>query len=163
MKHLLYLIAALLPCMAMAQTVKSPDGNVVLTFKLDQGKPTYSMTYKGKDVVKPSRLGFELAKDKHASRGGDETDLMDGFAFVRAKESTFDETWKPVWGETATIRNHYNELAVDLLQEATNRKMTNGSHRYESMNPFPMTPTWSFNLPTPSSTVAGFSMGSKEG
>ena len=124
MKFLLNLLAVLLPCMVQAQTVKSPDGNVSLTFSLEKGIPYYEMSYKGKAVVKPSRLGLELAKDKHASKGMDETDLMDGFSVAGTKQSTFDETWKPVWGETATIRNHYNELAVDLLQDATKRHIT---------------------------------------
>ena len=115
------LILSMLPILTMAQTVQSPDGNVKLSFSLDQGRPTYEMTYKGKAVVKPSRLGLELAKDKHASKGMDETDLMDGFTIVKSETSTFDETWRPVWGETAIIRNHYNELAVTLSQSATNR------------------------------------------
>ena len=100
-----------------AQQVKSPNGNVELKFSLDGTRPTYEMSYKGKTVIKPSHLGLELAKDKHASRKLKETDLMDGFTVVDTKTSTFDETWKPVWGETATIRNHYNELAVTLQQK----------------------------------------------
>lgn len=110
--------------MAAAQTVKSPDGNVSLTFTLsDNGRPTYEMTYKGRAVVKPSRLGLELAKDRHASKGKDETDLMDGFKITDTRVSSFDETWKPVWGETATIRNHYNELEVDLNQPSSDRNI----------------------------------------
>ena len=87
--------------MALAQTVTSPDGNVVLNFSLDNGRPTYKLDYKGKAVVKPSHLGLELAKNKHASKGMDETDLMDGFTIAKTDTSSFDETWKPVWGETA--------------------------------------------------------------
>lgn len=110
--------------MAAAQTVKSPDGNVALTFTLsDNGCPTYEMTYKGRAVVKPSHLGLELAKDRHASKGKDETDLMDGFKITDTRISSFDETWKPVWGETATIRNHYNELEVDLNQPSSDRNI----------------------------------------
>ncbi len=111
----------MLPMMALAQTVKSPDGNVSVTFSLDNGRPVYEMNYKNKAVVKPSRLGLELAKDKHASKGMDETDLTDGFKIADTKTSSFDETWKPVWGETAEIRNNYNELAVTLNQEAAKR------------------------------------------
>ena len=113
----------LMPLMALAQAVKSPDGNVVLTFSLDNGRPTYELAYKGKAVVKPSHLGLELAKDKHASKGMEETDLMDGFTITKTDTSSFDETWKPVWGETATIRNHYNEMAVTLNQPATKRNI----------------------------------------
>ena len=115
------LLIALSSAMALAQTTKSPNGNVELTFSVDDGKPTYQLTYKGKMVVKPSHLGLELAKDKHASKGGGETDLVDGFVVESTKSSSFDETWKPVWGETATIRNQYNELAVNLSQPSTSR------------------------------------------
>ena len=118
-----FILAALLvPAWASAQTVTSPNGNVKLTFSLSEtGQPTYEMAYKDKAVIKPSHLGLELAKDKHASKGEQETDLMDGFKVTNTQTSTFDEAWKPVWGETATIRNHYNELQVNLRQEATDR------------------------------------------
>lgn len=114
----------MLPMALLAQVVKSPNGNVSVNFSLQgNGVPTYSMTYKGKAVVKPSRLGLELMKDKHASKGLRETDLMNGFTVKDTQTSTFDETWKPVWGETATIRNHYNELAVTLHQAASERNI----------------------------------------
>ena len=114
----LLLSLMLLPLMASAQTVTSPNGNIVLTFSMtDNGRPTYEMTYKGKAVINKSHLGLELAKDKHASMGLEETDLMDGFSIAETNTTTFDETWRPVWGETATIRNHYNELCVKLVQE----------------------------------------------
>lgn len=113
----------LLPMMAMAQTVKSPNGNVSVKFSLDNGRPVYEVSYKNRAVVKPSYLGLELAKTKHASKGMEETSLMDGFVIANTDTSSFDETWKPVWGETATIRNHYNELAVTLNQPATKRNI----------------------------------------
>ena len=123
-KNLLLLLLAL-PMMAVAQTVKSPNGNVVLTFSLTgNGRPTYEMTYKGKAVVKPSHLGLELAKDKHASMGMEESDLMEGFSIVDTRETSFDETWQPVWGETRDIRNRYNELAVTLDNKYEYSKVT---------------------------------------
>ena len=126
MKKLNVLVMGLLlPMLAAAQTVKSPDGNVSVTFSLtEKGQPTYEMSYKGKTVCKPSHLGLELAKDKHASKGMEETSLMDGFTETGSKTSTFDETWKPVWGETATIRNHYNEMEVNLNQAVSKRNIT---------------------------------------
>ena len=114
----------MLPMLAAAQTIKSPDGKLSLTFSLTgNGVPTYSMTYKNKAVIKPSHLGLELAKNKHASKGFNETDLMDGFTVADTKSSSFDETWKPVWGETSTIRNNYNEMAVTLNQASSNRNI----------------------------------------
>ena len=103
--------------LSFSESVTSPNGNVVLNFSVDEGRPTYTLTYKGKEVVRPSHLGLELAKDKHASMGLEETDLMDGFTIEKEEKTEFDETWKPVWGESATIRNHYNELAVTLNRE----------------------------------------------
>ena len=124
MKCKLLLAFLLLPMVAMAQMVKSPDGRIVLKFSLsDTGQPTYELTYKNKAVIKPSHLGLELAKDKHASKGLKETDLMDGFKISDTKTSTFDETWTPVWGQYKKIRNHYNELEVDLNQPSSDRNI----------------------------------------
>ncbi|MDD7319306.1 MAG: glycoside hydrolase family 97 protein [Prevotella sp.] len=117
------MICALLSMTATAQEMLSPDGNIRLKFGLDGTRPTYELAYKGKEVIRPSHLGLELAKDKHASKGFEETDLMDGFSIIHTETSAFDETWKPVWGETATIRNHYNELAVTLNQQSTGRNI----------------------------------------
>lgn len=124
MKTTLLFSALLLPLSVAAQTVSSPNGTISVSFSLaDGGRPTYEMTYKGRPVVKPSHLGLELAKDKHATKGFAETSLMDGFTESHSEVSSFDETWKPVWGETATIRNHYNELLVSLSQDHTGRQM----------------------------------------
>jgi len=83
-----------------------------LSFSLrGDGVPTYSLTYKGKTVVKPGKMGFEL-KDKKQ--------LLDSFTILDTKSSSFDETWTPVWGEVKNIRNHYNELSVTLNQQRTN-------------------------------------------
>ena len=121
-----FYLFTLLPLPALAGNVKSPNGNIELKFSVDQtGRPVYEMTYKGREVIKPSFLGLELAKDKHASLGVDERDLMDGFSIMDEKLSEFDETWQPVWGETKNIRNHYNELAVTLEQMWLERVKSN--------------------------------------
>ena len=100
-----FCLLTLLPSQATATETKSPNGLVVLNFNVEQGRPVYSVTFKGRDVIRPSHLGLELARDKHASKGLKETDLMDGFTLKSEQTSTFDETWKPVWGETRDIRN----------------------------------------------------------
>ncbi len=124
MKGKLLIASLLFPAFALAQTVSSPNGNITVKFSLTSaGEPTYEMSYKNKAVIKPSHLGLELAKDRHASKGAQETDLMNGFTETGSSTSTFDETWKPVWGETATIRNHYNELLVNLHQASSDRNI----------------------------------------
>jgi len=104
-------------------TVKSPQSTVEAQLYIENGFATYEMAYKGKKVILPSHLGLQLMKDKHASKGEEETDLMTGFKITGSKQSSFDETWQPVWGETKDIRNNYNELEATLTQEATGRKI----------------------------------------
>ncbi|WP_418981630.1 glycoside hydrolase family 97 protein [Alistipes sp.] len=118
---------------APAQTLTSPDGNLEMTFGIaDGGVPQYALAYKGREVIRPSRLGFELkgSRVKNEFAAGDATrtadpgtSLYDGFEVAAADTASFDETWQPVWGEQASIRNRYNELAVTLRQKATDRKM----------------------------------------
>ena len=108
-----------------AYTIWSPGETVkVKVWLSEKGRPMYSMDYKNRAVIKPSGLGLQLARDKHASKGFRETDLIEGFATEGYKTSSEDDTWQPVWGETANIRNHYNELAVNLLQRDTKRHIT---------------------------------------
>lgn len=103
---------------ASAQNVKSivsPNGQICLSVSLtDKGEPLYALTYKGKVVVKPSRLGLELKQG---------TSLLSGFEITKTDTASFDETWQPVWGELKDIRNHYNELAVTLHQSKPERDM----------------------------------------
>lgn len=100
--------------MANADNVKSPGGNISVEFKLDNGVPVYNVSYKGKPVVKDSKLGLELVYGES---------LMDGFEVVNTENDTFDETWTPVWGEVSEIRNHYNEYVAHLKQPKTDRYM----------------------------------------
>jgi hypothetical protein len=118
MKNLFFasLILFAFSSIAEAQQLKSPEGKFVMEFSLqNDGTPTYNLKYKNKEVIKTSKLGLELKDDKKS--------LLNDFTVVDSKTSTFDETWKPVWGEVDKIRNHYNELAVTLNQKGTDRQI----------------------------------------
>ena len=118
-----------------AQKLTSPDGRFEMNFSLNnEGAPVYELMFKGKSVIKPSTLGLELKKEdanKKTSFDWKErddknlldkkTNLMKGFSIADTQTSTFDETWKPVWGEESEIRNNYNELAVTLNQAENDR------------------------------------------
>ena len=119
------------------QTLKSPDGNMEMTFQLTaEGTPQYALSYGDQKVILPSDLGFEfrgVLKAQKIVYNADGTiskedrqpcnSFYDGFSLESVETSTFDETWEPVWGEEAQIRNHYNELLVNLVQTSTDRKM----------------------------------------
>ncbi len=101
---------------ANAQVLKSPDGRLTMNFLLQaDGAPSYDLTYKSKTIIRRSLLGLELKKDKKS--------LLNDFIITDTKAISFDETWKPVWGEVNVIRNNYNELAVTLHQKETNRQL----------------------------------------
>lgn len=101
---------------ASAQEFQSPNGNFKMSFSLgNDGTPMYQLFFKNKEVIKKSKLGLELQKDKKS--------LVNDFKVIDTKESTFNETWKTVWGEETQIQNHYNELAVKLKQNETDREI----------------------------------------
>ena len=107
-------VALFMPCAAQtvqmpsdAITLKSPGDVLQMQFAVVDGVPTYALRRQSADVLLPSRLGFQLF---------DRRSLDAGFVLKASSTSTFDETWKPVWGEEAEIRNHYNELFVTLEQ-----------------------------------------------
>ncbi len=136
-RHILFAAVICSAIFANAQKLTSPDGNLVMNFSLNQaGAPTYDLYFKGKTVIKPSTLGLELKKedadkqvDFEATPRTDidqldaKTNLMTGFTVRNTETSSFDETWKPVWGEENEIRNHYNELAVTLNQSENDRNI----------------------------------------
>ena len=114
MKHLRLTIFAIVALFAFGwqtangqETFTSPDGKLELQFEVKDGVPYYALNREGKPVVLPSKMGFTLEwRD----------DLAHAFVLKDVNRSTFDETWEPVWGEEAQIRNHYNEMLVTLEQ-----------------------------------------------
>ena len=119
MKRILLFLAAVLlvaacgpkaPKMpADAIVLRSPDGQLELKFAVVDGVPEYTLDRAGVAVVLPSHLGFALLDAKE--------DLDRGFSLTDTAYDSFDETWEPVWGEEASVRNHYNELLVTLEQK----------------------------------------------
>lgn len=100
----------------MTKQLISPDGNLKLNFELlDNGTPSYSLIYRGKIAIKPSKMGIELVNDSKS--------LLNDFIVMDSIESSYNETWKPVWGEVKEIRNNYNELKIVLNQKGLERTL----------------------------------------
>lgn len=105
-----------IPVALLAQELKSPNGNLVMTFALQaDGTPTYQLNFKNKPVIKPSKLGLHLKNDAKS--------LLNDFTISHNQATSHDSSWEPVWGEEKTIRNYYNELAITLTQKVTNRQV----------------------------------------
>ncbi|RTY70513.1 glycoside hydrolase family 97 protein [Flavobacterium sp. ZB4P23] len=140
MKHYLFSLLFTLTFLSnvAAQQLKSPNQKFTMDFSLlSDGTPSYTLSYKNNVVIKPSKLGLELKSDKKTMLFDltystnpaekkllfDKNSLLNNFTITDTQTATFDENWKPVWGEVASIRNHYNELAVTLNQKETDRKI----------------------------------------
>ncbi|MDE6027430.1 MAG: glycoside hydrolase family 97 N-terminal domain-containing protein, partial [Muribaculaceae bacterium] len=98
-----------------ATVITSPSGELLLNVDVDaQGHPYYTLDYKGKKIVEPSKLGIRA----------DETVFADGFTIAGIDTVTVDRSWEPVWGEYSTVRDHFREMAVKLKAENPDREMT---------------------------------------
>ncbi len=131
LSFLLLLFALMTPSALSAevQSVYSPNHDLCVNFDVNGGVPVYNVMFKGKQVIKDSRLGLDLISAKGSGKGTNfnnkvsigQNSLMDGFTLTAVNYSSFDETWRPVWGEESEIRNHYNEMAVTLNQQEMGR------------------------------------------
>jgi len=103
-------VLACLPALA-ALELKSPNGKLAIQFDLkNNGElkdcPVYSLSFQGRAVLADSRLGLELSNGP----------LNGDFQIIASKTSRADTTWKPVLAERQTIRDHYNQMVVDLQE-----------------------------------------------
>lgn len=113
MKTILWIVSLLLVicgCTPKPTEVVSPDGHIRLQFALDDhNRMTYRIDVDDTAFVAPSALGFLAGKG---------VNLSEGMKVVGTEFSAADETWTQPWGENKSIRNHYNEMAVCLSDEA---------------------------------------------
>lgn len=105
MKRIYLLTLGLGALTAFAQSVSSPDGRIIFDMYADTaGHPVYTVSFNGREVIKPSALGLTAKEAKYGEN-----------AVVTAGDVTsHDSTWKPVWGEYSDIRENYNERAYTV-------------------------------------------------
>ena len=98
-----------------AQQLTSPNGNLKLVFKTDsKGSPTYALTYKGKTVIAESALGFTINQNDSFA-----TD----FEVTQVQYTQTNTVWQPVLGQYKEIRDHHNEMLVQLSQKGSGRQL----------------------------------------
>ncbi|WP_206753300.1 glycoside hydrolase family 97 protein [Lentimonas sp. CC10] len=94
-------LTALCSALNAADVLRSPDGNIEVAFQSEKGSLRYAVKLNGNEIIRPSSLGLKAKAD-------------DTLKVIETSRSTFDETWKPVWGIHSSIRNHYNEIQLKL-------------------------------------------------
>ena len=112
MRKLLVCLFALLPFMAEAVEVGSPNGKYVVSID----GMTYSVTYNNKVIIEPSLLGVDIDNRLFESALGVPRGVHENWCsdlVLKGEERTVaDTTWTPLYGENARIRDHYNQMVL---------------------------------------------------
>jgi alpha-glucosidase len=105
------------------QKLSSPDGAYEFSFyqkqlAVGEKQMYYTLSYKGKPVVEESELGILIENKTFESALAVPNDTCkvwgENLNFTGVQRTSFDETWKPVYGEHASIQNNYNELTLSF-------------------------------------------------
>jgi len=110
---------------AMRTTVSSPDGNLRMMVSQKQGTDGkkamyYTVAFKGQPVILESMLDIRM--DNHvmesalALKPDTAADWCADLEYMGAETTSRDTTWKPVYGENSTIRDHYNEVTMNFAK-----------------------------------------------
>ena len=108
---LLLIVSLAAGARAQTASVASPDGSLVVTFSLENGRPTYRIDRFGLPLILPSRMGFVLQE---------QPPLVGPFRLIGVARDTVDTVWTQPWGEKKDIRSHYHELRLQL-EETSDR------------------------------------------
>lgn len=96
--------------------VRSPNGRLRFAFSIRaEGIPTYEIQNQNQPVILPSPLGLS------PNPNGRNTSWDRGLRVLSVRQSRRDTTWKPVWGERASIPDRYNELVITLQHTDADR------------------------------------------
>ena len=102
------------------ETLQSPNGKYQFTFSQKEGKLLYSLDYAGKPVLEAGELGVNIDNHLVESAMGIPVDnsnvWTNGMEVTSVDRRSEDNTWKPVYGEYAQIRDRYNEMTIHLLK-----------------------------------------------
>lgn len=107
---------ALLPLSSLfaqnaSNSVSSPNKRIQIVVDVSQdGAPRYAVQYDGRPLLLESKLGLKLAQGAGFEKG---------MTVIRSSKRSHDDTWTPVTGERSTVRDHYNELIVDLCDSGS--------------------------------------------
>ena len=130
--HLPFLLLMLLMTTAAqaAETLLSPNGKYQFAFSQKNGKLTYSLDYAHQMVVEEGELGVNIDNHLVESAMGIPVDTnrvwTKGMEVTTVERRSEDNTWKPVYGEYAQIRDHYNEMTIHLMKGGNHDNSGNG-------------------------------------
>lgn len=103
-----------------AEALQSPGGKYNFVFEQKDGRLTYRLDYAAKQVIEEGELGVNIDNHLVESAMGIPVDnsnvWTNGMEVASVDRRSEDNTWKPVYGEYAQIRDRYNEMTIHLLK-----------------------------------------------
>ena len=95
--------------------ITSPNGKYSIDYSSENenNSLTYAVTYKGQELIKPSKLGILLAGSKL---------LADKFKVANVENKSVQNSWKPPYGERSEYPDNYNESIITLESIETGEK-----------------------------------------
>ena len=103
-----------------AEALQSPGGKYNFVFEQKDGRLTYRLDYAAKQVIEEGELGVNIDNHLVESAMGIPVDnsnvWTNGMEVTSVDRRSEDNTWKPVYGEYAQIRDRYNEMTIHLLK-----------------------------------------------
>lgn len=112
-----------------AEALQSPGGKYNFVFEQKDGRLTYRLDYAAKQVIEEGELGVNI--DNHLVESAMGIPVDNGNVWTNGMEVTSvdrrseDNTWKPVYGEYAQIRDRYNEMTIHLLKGGKHQGASN--------------------------------------
>ena len=112
-----------------AEALQSPDGKYNFVFEQKDGRLTYRLDYAAKQVIEEGELGVNIDNHLVESAMGIPVDNSNvwthGMEVASVDRRSEDNTWKPVYGEYAQIRDRYNEMTIHLLKGGKHQGASN--------------------------------------
>ena len=112
-----------------AEALQSPDGKYNFVFEQKDGRLTYRLDYAAKQVIEEGELGVNIDNHLVESAMGIPVDnsnvWTNGMEVTSVDRRSEDNTWKPVYGEYAQIRDRYNEMTIHLLKGGKHQGASN--------------------------------------
>ena len=112
-----------------AEALQSPDGKYNFVFEQKDGRLTYRLDYAAKQVIEEGELGVNIDNHLVESAMGIPVDnsnvWTNGMEVASVDRRSEDNTWKPVYGEYAQIRDRYNEMTIHLLKGGKHQGASN--------------------------------------
>lgn len=112
-----------------AEALQSPGGKYNFVFEQKDGRLTYRLDYAAKQVIEEGELGVNIDNHLVESAMGIPVDnsnvWTNGMEVTSVDRRSEDNTWKPVYGEYAQIRDRYNEMTIHLLKGGKHQGASN--------------------------------------